>query len=112
MQRFGVHVYAISPLARTRQLETIAALAETIRKPDDPAAFDQFDPANIGPLAVHLASDACRLTGQVFNVFGGKIGLYQGWHVSERFERDRQWTATRSPRPWRTFRPIPPFDPN
>jgi NAD(P)-dependent dehydrogenase (short-subunit alcohol dehydrogenase family) len=93
MQRFGVHVNAISPLARTRQLETVAALADTIRKPEDPALFDQFDPDNIAPLAVHLASQDCRVTGQVFNVFAGTIGLYQGWHVVERFERSRRWTV-------------------
>jgi NAD(P)-dependent dehydrogenase (short-subunit alcohol dehydrogenase family) len=93
MQRFGVHVNAISPLARTRQLETVAALADTIRKPDDPSVFDQFDPDNLTPLAVHLASEACRVTGQVFNVFAGKIGVYQGWRVAEPFERNRRWTV-------------------
>jgi len=91
LQRFGVHVNAVAPLARTRLLETVPALADVIRKPEDPSLFDAFDPDNLAPLAVHLASTDCRVTGQVFEVFGSKIGLYQGWRVDEVFERDRQW---------------------
>ena len=91
LQRFGVHVNAVAPLARTRLLETVPALADVIRKPEDPSLFDAFDPDNLAPLAAHLASTDCRVTGQVFEVFGSKIGLYQGWRVDEVFERDRQW---------------------
>jgi NAD(P)-dependent dehydrogenase (short-subunit alcohol dehydrogenase family) len=91
LQRFGVHVNAVAPLARTRLLETVPALADVIRKPEDPSVFDAFDPDNLAPLAVHLASTDCRVTGQVFEVFGAKIGLYQGWRAAEVFERDRQW---------------------
>ena len=92
LQRYGVRVNAVSPLARTRLLETVPALADIIRKPDDPNVFDAFDPDNLAPLAVYLASTACQVTGQVFNVFGSKLSVYQGWTPSERFEHDRQWT--------------------
>lgn len=92
MQRLGVHVNSVAPLARTRLLETVPGLADVIGKPDDPSQFDAFDPDNLAPLAVHLASTDCRVTGQVFEVFGGRLGVYRGWSVTERFEQDRQWT--------------------
>jgi NAD(P)-dependent dehydrogenase (short-subunit alcohol dehydrogenase family) len=113
LQRYGVHVNAISPLARTRQLETVAALADVIRKPADPNEFDAFDPENLAPLAVHLASTACHMTGQVFNAFGSKLGVYQGWTVAQRVEQDHRFTVDEIAAALRDLPPDPPpFDPS
>ena len=73
--RYGVRVNAIAPDARTRMTEGVfddmAAPAE--------GAFDAKDPANASPLVVWLGSDACDVTGHVFEIVGGKLNACDGW---------------------------------
>lgn len=75
MRPLGVTVNAIWPEARTRMGKGIFPEA-----PEDPAAFDGYDPANIAPLAVYFASDrAGWLTGQVIYIQGDRIRRMQTW---------------------------------
>jgi NAD(P)-dependent dehydrogenase (short-subunit alcohol dehydrogenase family) len=75
MRRHGVTANVIWPEARTRMGKGIFPEA-----PDDPAAFDPYDPANISPLVVYLASDAAAwITGQVLYVQGSRVRRMQGW---------------------------------
>jgi NAD(P)-dependent dehydrogenase (short-subunit alcohol dehydrogenase family) len=87
--RYGVRVNAISPGARTR-------MTDTIRRPgvmDTPAdGFDAGDPANISPLVVWLASSEAKdVTGRVFNVRGGSIGVAEPWHAGPTADKGERW---------------------
>lgn len=78
MRRYGVTVNAIWPEARTRMGKGIFPDA-----PDDPRAFDPYDPENVAPLVVYLASDAgAWLTGQVLYVQGDRVRRMETWRVA------------------------------
>jgi hypothetical protein len=63
---------------------------------DAPAeGFDRFDPANVSPTVVWLASDAAaEVTGQVFVVIGGDIHLVQRFEVVSSLRTEGRWTPT------------------
>ncbi|MFC9892296.1 SDR family oxidoreductase [Nocardia sp. NPDC127579] len=94
LQRYGVRVNAIAPIARTRLTlatpgmgEIMAAEAEYLEEGD----FDAFSPANISPLVAYLASDKCAITGKVFAVQGGAISELAGWHDVKTIETEGPW---------------------
>jgi hypothetical protein len=62
---------------------------------DAPAeGFDRFDPANVSPTVVWLASDAAAgVSGQVFIVIGGDVHLVRGFEVVGSLRTEGQWTA-------------------
>jgi len=91
LQRYGVRVNAIAPVARTRLTEAAPGIQELLRAPDDAAQFDPWDPANISPLVAYLASRECHVTGQVFNINGSSVALDSGWAINERFTTDGRW---------------------
>ena len=78
-QRYGVRVNAISPAARTRMTEESPGTKDTVKKPDDPAAFDVFAPHHVSPVVAYLATADCPLTGRVFMVKGGDIRPFVPW---------------------------------
>jgi 3-oxoacyl-[acyl-carrier protein] reductase len=90
LKKYGVTVNAVAPRARTRMTETV--LGDML-----PAAgqFDEWDPANIAPVVVWLASDsAADITGQVVVVNGDKVHLMTGWSRVGRIDNDgRRWTV-------------------
>jgi len=88
--RYGVRVNAVAPLARTRQTESLN-LPTSLGPGDD--AFDPYDPDNIAPVIGYLVSPDCPLTGQVINVQGGNVDIYQGWSVKESFRTSGRWTV-------------------
>ena len=88
---YGVRVNAIAPGARTRMSER--AMPEVVAAPQDPAAFDRFDPAQVSPVVAWLASDRCPVTGQVLKIFGSTIELYRGWVPIGMIDKDRRWTV-------------------
>jgi NAD(P)-dependent dehydrogenase (short-subunit alcohol dehydrogenase family) len=86
--RYGVTVNALAPAARTAMTE--AVFAEAMATQD--AEFDAMDPRNVSPLVVWLGSvEAGGVTGRVFEVEGGRIGLADGWRFGPRRERGRRW---------------------
>jgi NAD(P)-dependent dehydrogenase (short-subunit alcohol dehydrogenase family) len=77
MRPYGVTANVIWPEARTRMGKGIFPEA-----PDDPDAFDPYDPDNISPLVAYLASDAAGwVTGQVFYIQGDRVQRIAGWSV-------------------------------
>jgi NAD(P)-dependent dehydrogenase (short-subunit alcohol dehydrogenase family) len=87
--RYGVRVNAVAPVARTRLTEDVPGIGELLRAPEDDA-FDVFDPANVAPLVVYLASPGCDITGQVYAIHGGKVGRFSGWEIAESFDVGRR----------------------
>jgi len=87
--RYGVTANAIAPAARTRMTEGVFAdMMATVG--DD--QFDAMDPANVSPLVVWLGSAASAgVTGQMFEVEGGKIGIAEGWHHGPTVDNGARW---------------------
>ena len=87
LQRDGVRVNAIAPLARTRLTSRTPGMDDLM---GEAAAgeFDYFSPANIAPLAAYLATETCPITGKVFAVQGGAISELAGWHDVRTIESD------------------------
>jgi NAD(P)-dependent dehydrogenase (short-subunit alcohol dehydrogenase family) len=79
LERYGVRVNAIAPVARTRLTEDVPVIGELIKAPDAPDAFDAFDPANISPLVASLAAEDCPVSGQVYSIHGGRVERFEGW---------------------------------
>ena len=72
--RYGVTVNAIAPAARTRMTEATFDMTA----PD--SGFDAMAPENVSPLVVWLGSvESAGVTGRVFEVSGGQVGLADGW---------------------------------
>lgn len=86
--RYGVTANALAPSARTPMTE--AVFAEMMATHD--AEFDAMAPDNVSPLVVWLGSEeAGEVTGRVFEVEGGRIGLADGWRYGLRREAGRRW---------------------
>jgi NAD(P)-dependent dehydrogenase (short-subunit alcohol dehydrogenase family) len=87
--RYGVRVNAVAPVARTRLTEDVPGIGELLKAPEDDT-FDVFDPANVSPLVVYLASPLSDVTGQVYAVHGGKVSRCSGWEMAESFDLGRR----------------------
>jgi NAD(P)-dependent dehydrogenase (short-subunit alcohol dehydrogenase family) len=93
LERYGVRVNAIVPVARTRMTEEVAGIADLVRAPDDPAAFDTYHPANVSPLVAWLASEDCPASGLVLYVRGEQVRIMEGWHYTTSVEHPGRWTV-------------------
>jgi NAD(P)-dependent dehydrogenase (short-subunit alcohol dehydrogenase family) len=88
LARYGVTANAIAPAARTRMTEV--AMPEMMKKPE--VGFDAMAPENVSPLVVWLGSAASRdVTGRVFEVEGGVIGIADGWQHGPRVDKGSRW---------------------
>jgi NAD(P)-dependent dehydrogenase (short-subunit alcohol dehydrogenase family) len=70
-QRHGIGCNAIAPLAASRMTADILP----------PELLARLDPAWVSPLVVHLASETCDATGEIFSVGGGRytrVALLEG----------------------------------
>ncbi|MFF0545929.1 SDR family oxidoreductase [Nocardia thailandica] len=92
LERYGVRVNAIAPIARTRLTLATPGMGALFAAEVPEGEFDAFDPANISPLVAHLAEADCTLTGKVFAVQGGAITELAGWHGIRTVETDGPWT--------------------
>ncbi len=90
--RYGVRVNAVAPAARTRLTEATPGLGDIVAPPEDPARFDEWDPANVSPLVAWLAGAGCPVTGRVFYSFGGVIAPMAGWAKQPEMARPDRWT--------------------
>jgi NAD(P)-dependent dehydrogenase (short-subunit alcohol dehydrogenase family) len=91
LERYGVRVNAIAPIARTRLTMATPGMGAIFSAEVEEGEFDYFSPANISPLVAYLASEKCTLTGQVFAVQGGAISVLGGWHDVRTIETDGPW---------------------
>jgi NAD(P)-dependent dehydrogenase (short-subunit alcohol dehydrogenase family) len=86
--RYGVTVNAIAPGARTRMTENLRGA----RPAPGPGEFDGSAPANVAPLVVWLGCPESRgVTGQVFLVGGGRIGVARGWQRGPGVDKGARW---------------------
>ena len=89
--RYGVTANAIAPSARTRMTEGV--FTEMMAQPE--SGFDAMDPANVSPLVVWLGSvESHDVTGRVFEVEGGSIGVADGWHHGPTRDKGDRWLPT------------------
>jgi NAD(P)-dependent dehydrogenase (short-subunit alcohol dehydrogenase family) len=92
LERYGVRVNAIAPIARTRlTLATPGMGAVFAAGAEDDTGHDLFDPSNISPLVAYLAAADCPITGKVFAVQGGSIQELAGWTVASEIETQGPW---------------------
>ena len=114
LERIGVRVNAIAPVARTRLTEQVAG---DFMNPKE-GEFDRFAPENISAVVGWLASDlSAGVTGQVVKVMGGQVQLLRGWRpvteatdeqaVDDHHDRRRRPSGC-SPR---SDKGVPPFMP-
>jgi NAD(P)-dependent dehydrogenase (short-subunit alcohol dehydrogenase family) len=89
LARYGVTANALAPAARTRMTEGVftemmAAVGE--------GEFDAMDPANVAPIVAWLCSSgSAGVTGQLFEVEGGKLSVAEGWHHGPSVDVGRRW---------------------
>ncbi|MET8058294.1 SDR family oxidoreductase [Streptomyces microflavus] len=89
--RYGVHVNALAPAARTRMTEQ--TFAATMTAPEE-GQFDAMAPENVSPLVVWLGSASSDgVTGRVFEAEAGRITVMEGWRPGPTDDRG----ARRSP---------------
>ena len=91
LARYGVTVNAIAPGARTRMTMSVPGAAN---RPEPKAdEFDRRDPANIAPLIVWLGSPgSAEVSGEVFNVAGGMIGVAENWRRGPARDKGDRWS--------------------
>jgi len=90
LARYGVTANALCPAARTRMTEGV--FTEMMATPDQPDAFDAMAPENVSPLVVWLAStQSAHVTGRVFEVEGGKVGIATGWQHGPTRDKGDRW---------------------
>jgi NAD(P)-dependent dehydrogenase (short-subunit alcohol dehydrogenase family) len=114
LERIGVRVNAIAPVARTRLTEAVAG---DFMQPKA-GEFDRFAPENISAVACWLASDlSAGVTGQIVKVTGGLVQLIRGWRPVTEATADKPWTidsvhAAADALFATADRGVPPFLPN
>jgi NAD(P)-dependent dehydrogenase (short-subunit alcohol dehydrogenase family) len=91
LDRYGVRVNAISPIARTRLTLATPGMSALFAAEVEEGEFDAFAPSNISPLVARLAAPNCKLTGKVFAVQGGAITELEGWHSVSTIESEGPW---------------------
>jgi NAD(P)-dependent dehydrogenase (short-subunit alcohol dehydrogenase family) len=87
--RYGVTANALAPAARTRMTEGVFTemMAEA-----DAGQFDAMAPENVSPLVAWLAStDSAGVTGRMFEVEGGKVGIATGWQHGPTRDKGDRW---------------------
>lgn len=90
--RYGVTANALCPAARTRMTEGV--FTEMMATPDAPEAFDAMAPENVSPLVAWLASaQSSHVTGRMFEVEGGKVGIATGWQHGPTVDKGDRWEA-------------------
>jgi NAD(P)-dependent dehydrogenase (short-subunit alcohol dehydrogenase family) len=87
LQRHGVFVNAVAPLAKTRLTEDLPVFEHV----------DTMTPAHAAPAYLFFASElSSDLTGNVMSVAGGRISMYKVVETGGRFKESASgiWTAT------------------
>jgi len=86
LERFGVRVNAIAPVALTRLTDDLMGQA-----PDE--AKERLAPENTAAVVGFLASDLSDgVSGQVFKITGGLCQVVAGWHPVSEIRSEKPWT--------------------
>ena len=94
LKRYGVRSNAIAPAARTRMTESTPGLSDVVKKPEDAAKFDVWNPANVSPMVAYLATADCPFSGEAFLVQGDTVQRFQPWTLSEKItNNEERWTV-------------------
>jgi NAD(P)-dependent dehydrogenase (short-subunit alcohol dehydrogenase family) len=94
LKRYGVRSNAIAPAARTRMTESTPGLSDVVKKPEDAAKFDAWNPANVSPMVAYLATADCPFSGEAFLVQGDTVQRFQPWTLSEKItNNEERWTV-------------------
>ncbi|GAB3500967.1 SDR family oxidoreductase [Amycolatopsis cihanbeyliensis] len=91
LERYGVRVNAIAPIARTRLTLATPGMGAIFAQEVEEGEFDAFSPANISPLVAYLATEKCPISGKVFAVQGEAISELAGWHDVKTIETEGPW---------------------
>ncbi|MFQ5697596.1 MAG: SDR family NAD(P)-dependent oxidoreductase [Myxococcota bacterium] len=87
LEKYGATVNAISPGAVTRMTEDLMR-----GRGVDPASVRR-GPEEVSPVVVWLCTEAANeVTGQIFHVAGGRVGIMGQPRVLRSFERAERWT--------------------
>jgi NAD(P)-dependent dehydrogenase (short-subunit alcohol dehydrogenase family) len=87
--RYGVTSNALCPAARTRMTEGV--FTDMMAAVDD-GAFDAMAPENVAPLVAWLvSSESAGVTGRMFEVEGGKVGIATGWQHGPTRDKGARW---------------------
>jgi NAD(P)-dependent dehydrogenase (short-subunit alcohol dehydrogenase family) len=87
--RYGVTSNALAPAARTRMTEGVFTdmMAEV-----EAGQFDAMAPENVAPIVAWLCStDSAGVTGRLFEVEGGKVGIATGWQHGPTRDKGDRW---------------------
>lgn len=88
--RIGVTANALAPAARTRMTEEV--FADMMAAPGEETAFDAMAPENVSPFVVWLGStESAHVTGRVFEVEAGIIGIAEGFNHGPRVDKGARW---------------------
>jgi NAD(P)-dependent dehydrogenase (short-subunit alcohol dehydrogenase family) len=90
---YGVRSNVVSPSGRTRLALSVPGAGERLRQPEDTAAFDELDPANVSPLIGWLAERDCPANSQVFHLIGGRLVVLSIPAITHVLEHEGRWTA-------------------
>ncbi len=87
LKKYGVTANVLCPRALTRMTDSVPGAADYMSGPE-------WDPEQIAPMVVFLASDdAADVSGQVFVVWGTRVHLMQGWQLAATLDRgEGRWT--------------------
>ena len=92
MARYGVTANAIAPVARTRMTVEGVPGAAAVKTEVKPGEWDAYNPANVAPVVVWLASDDAKdVHGEVFRSGLGGVWILQGWHTAEVISQKGPW---------------------
>jgi NAD(P)-dependent dehydrogenase (short-subunit alcohol dehydrogenase family) len=86
--RYGVTANALAPAARTRMTEGVFDTMAPVAAGE----FDAMAPENVSPLVAWLASsESAGVTGRMFEVEGGKVGIATGWQHGPTRDKGDRW---------------------
>jgi NAD(P)-dependent dehydrogenase (short-subunit alcohol dehydrogenase family) len=98
LERYGVRVNAIAPVARTRLTLATPGMSEIFGAEVPEGEFDAFSPDAIAPVVAYLAGPDCQLNGKVLATQGGAISLLEGWKYADTVETDGPWIVDELPK--------------
>jgi NAD(P)-dependent dehydrogenase (short-subunit alcohol dehydrogenase family) len=83
---------AVAPAALTRMTEALPRYGAPDPGGSGAPVFHEYAPENVAPLVVWLGSALSRgVTGRVFNVAGGSIGVADGWDRGPEVNKHARW---------------------